>query len=353
MAARYAVATAEFGDVIKAYPDDKLSGNSFFYLGEIDYRAARYAAAVRDYDKVLEQFPDSNKIPAAHLHKGQALIEMKQTEAGIREFRTLIQRFPAAPESTQARSKLNAMGVPIRAASDLYPSLLPFPLRGTRPMTLPEIVKADQDALAAETRAAQCPPFVAVNELEIVRTMPSAFRAAHPVTITPLEPSSTRSYVVDCPSLHSKVLWVTTANNQYREDYLAFINRTHSLTLTAIPKSYDVDHLYNRTRAQSYAMKFIRTALVGYTPNRSHGAGYEKDITTNEALRFRKDRKLMDEITCMKFFGFLSPLRSDPRDAEVDAYATFAASHLGLSFKEVKDNVLLLRGKASNPWAKR
>ena len=114
MAARYAVATAEFGDVIKAYPDDKLSGNSFFYLGEIDYRAAKYATAVRDYDKVLEQFPDSNKIPAAHLHKGQALIEQHQTEAGVREFRTLIQRFPAAPEAIQARSKLNAMGVPIR-----------------------------------------------------------------------------------------------------------------------------------------------------------------------------------------------------------------------------------------------
>ena len=46
-------------------------------------------------------------------------------------------------------------------------------------------------------------------------------------------------------------------------------------------------------------------------------------------------------------------MRSDPRDAEVNAYATFAASTLGLSFKEVRDNVLLLRDKASTPWAKR
>ena len=220
-------------------------------------------------------------------------------------------------------------------------------------LTLAQIVQADQDALAAETRAAQCPPFVAVNDLDIVRTVPTVLRSPHPVTITPLVPNSTKSYIVDCPTLQSKVLWVAPSNNDYRKDYLTFLNNTYALGLTALPGIYDVDHLYNRTRAQSYSMQFIRTALVGYTPNRSHGAGYEKDITTNEALRFRKDRKLMDEITCMKFFGFLSPLRSDPRDAEVNAYATFAASHLGLSFKEVKDNVLLLRDKASNPWAKR
>jgi tol-pal system protein YbgF len=113
MAAKYPIATSEFGDVIKAYPDNSLAGNSFYYLGEIDYRAGKYSAAAKDYDKVLEQFPDSNKIPASHLHKGQALIEMKQNDAGVRELRALIQRFPNSPEATQARSKLNAMGVPI------------------------------------------------------------------------------------------------------------------------------------------------------------------------------------------------------------------------------------------------
>ncbi len=73
MAARYAIATAEFGDVIKSYPDAPLAGNSYYYLGEIDYRAGKYPAAAKDYDRVLEQFPDNSKIPAAHLHKGQAL----------------------------------------------------------------------------------------------------------------------------------------------------------------------------------------------------------------------------------------------------------------------------------------
>jgi TolA-binding protein len=114
MGARYALAVAEFGDVMKYYPDDSLSGNSLYYLGEIDYRAAKYASAAKFYDRLLVQFPASPKVPAARLHKGEALIAMKQTEAGIRELRGLIQRFPNSPESMQARSKLSGMGVPVR-----------------------------------------------------------------------------------------------------------------------------------------------------------------------------------------------------------------------------------------------
>jgi len=112
MAARYAVASAEFGDIIKTYPDSQLAGNAFYYLGEIDFRGAHYSTSVKDYDKVIEQFPDNNKVPAAHLHKGQALVEMQLKDAGIREFRSLIQRFPNSPEAAQARAKLTALGAP-------------------------------------------------------------------------------------------------------------------------------------------------------------------------------------------------------------------------------------------------
>lgn len=110
MAAKYPLASAEFSDVVRAYPDSPLSGNSYYYMGEIDYRAGRYAAAERDYDHVIEQFPGNAKIPASHLHKAQALILQKQDEAGIRELRTLIARFPNSSEASQARSKLSALG---------------------------------------------------------------------------------------------------------------------------------------------------------------------------------------------------------------------------------------------------
>ncbi len=114
MSAKYGLAESEFSDVTRAYPENPLSGSALYYQGEIEFRGGRYGAAVKDYDRVIEQFPDSNKVPAAHLHKGQSLIQLKQNEAGVRELRALIQRFPNSPEATQARSRLNGMGITVK-----------------------------------------------------------------------------------------------------------------------------------------------------------------------------------------------------------------------------------------------
>jgi TolA-binding protein len=113
MGARNALATSEFNDVVKFYPDNPLSGNALFYIGEMDYRSGHFAASIKTYDRVLTEYPASNKIPASHLHKGEALIAMHQNDAGIRELRSLIQRFPNSPEAMQARSRLSGMGVPV------------------------------------------------------------------------------------------------------------------------------------------------------------------------------------------------------------------------------------------------
>lgn len=108
MAGKEQLATSEFNDLIKAYPDDNLSGNAYFYLGEMDLRANRPGPAIKNYDRVIEQYPNNAKIPAAHLHKAQALKQMQQAEASTRELRALIARFPASPEAAQAKSRLAA-----------------------------------------------------------------------------------------------------------------------------------------------------------------------------------------------------------------------------------------------------
>jgi TolA-binding protein len=109
MSAKYPLATSEFNDLIKAYPDDNLSGTAYFYMGEIALRTQKPTMAVKNYDHLLERYPDNTKIPAAHLHKAEALISMKQNENGIRELRALIQRFPNSPEAAQARQKLTSL----------------------------------------------------------------------------------------------------------------------------------------------------------------------------------------------------------------------------------------------------
>jgi TolA-binding protein len=111
--ARYDLATSEFADVIKYYPQNALAGNSSYYLGEIAYRKGLYPAAIRYYDMVLEQFAGSSKSAAAQLRKAQAELASEQREAGIRDLRSLIQRYPSSPEGAQGRSLLNGMGVRI------------------------------------------------------------------------------------------------------------------------------------------------------------------------------------------------------------------------------------------------
>jgi len=109
ISARYTLASSEFTDLIKAYPDDNLSGNAWFYLGEMQTRTHKPSQAIRDYDEVLTHYVDNAKVPAAELHKAQALIETHQNEAAERELHSLIQRFPVSPEASQARAKLNSL----------------------------------------------------------------------------------------------------------------------------------------------------------------------------------------------------------------------------------------------------
>jgi len=110
-AAKMDLATQEFQDYLKFYPSTDLAGNASFYLAEIEFKGGNYAQAAKDYDKVIENFPAGNKVAAAHLKKGYAFAELGQKDAAVAELQSLIQRFPRAPEATQAREKLQQLGV--------------------------------------------------------------------------------------------------------------------------------------------------------------------------------------------------------------------------------------------------
>src|SRR5213075_897844 len=55
-AAKYDLASQEFGDYLKFYPNTDLAGNAQFYLADLEYRQNDFESAVRDYGKVLEQY---------------------------------------------------------------------------------------------------------------------------------------------------------------------------------------------------------------------------------------------------------------------------------------------------------
>jgi|SRR5579864_8063588 len=105
------LASQEFSDYIKFYPNTDLAGNSYFYLGEIQFKQGNYQQAAQSYDQVLQNFPSGNKAASAQLKKGFSLIELGKQDDGVSELRHLIQRYPRSPEALQARERLRKLGV--------------------------------------------------------------------------------------------------------------------------------------------------------------------------------------------------------------------------------------------------
>jgi tol-pal system protein YbgF len=100
------LATQEFTDYVKFYPNTDLSGNAYFYLAELQFRAGNFPKAIEEYDLVLQNFPSGNKAAAAQLKKGFALLELGKDDEGMQELRHVIQRYPKTNEATQARERL-------------------------------------------------------------------------------------------------------------------------------------------------------------------------------------------------------------------------------------------------------
>jgi tol-pal system protein YbgF len=105
------LASQEFSDYVKFYPNTDLAGNCYFYLGEIQFRQGNYQQASQSYDQVLQNFPSGNKAASAQLKKGFSLIELGKQDDGVAELRHLIQRYPKSPEALQARDRLRKLGV--------------------------------------------------------------------------------------------------------------------------------------------------------------------------------------------------------------------------------------------------
>ncbi|MGB8115318.1 MAG: tol-pal system protein YbgF, partial [Candidatus Sulfotelmatobacter sp.] len=108
------LATQEFSDYLKFYPNTDLAGNCYYYLGEIEFRQGKYEQAAQSYDQVLQNYPTGNKAASAQLKKGFALIELGKQDDGVNELRRVIQRYPKSNEALQARERLHKLGVSTR-----------------------------------------------------------------------------------------------------------------------------------------------------------------------------------------------------------------------------------------------
>ncbi len=110
---KYDLATQEFQDYLKYYPDTDLASNAQFYLGEIAFAQAQYPQAMDAYTKVLENYPKSFKLASARLKKALALVEVGEKTTAIRELRSVVRLYPGSEEDRRARAKLKELGATV------------------------------------------------------------------------------------------------------------------------------------------------------------------------------------------------------------------------------------------------
>jgi len=82
---------------IQDYPDHKLAGNAYYWLGETFYVRNKYEGAAKAFAKGYKNFPEGAKAPDNLLKLGLSFRGMGQDESACHVFRKLTQNYPDAP----------------------------------------------------------------------------------------------------------------------------------------------------------------------------------------------------------------------------------------------------------------
>ena len=100
------LALAGFQEFLLHYPDDDLSDNAQYWIGECYYGLNDLDQAILEYLKVRDVYPNADKVPAATLKTGYAFLRKGDSATARRYFETVIREYPDSDEAKFAQDKL-------------------------------------------------------------------------------------------------------------------------------------------------------------------------------------------------------------------------------------------------------
>ena len=111
-AADYANAEVALGTFIKNHPDNSLTSNAHYWLGETYYVRGKFGDAAAAFAEGYQKFPKSSKAADNLLKLGMSLGQLNQKKEACLSFAELNNKFPDAPatikrRADQERGKLN------------------------------------------------------------------------------------------------------------------------------------------------------------------------------------------------------------------------------------------------------
>ncbi len=101
----YGSAESSFSDFLKRYPNDSLSGNAQYWLGETYFVRGQYKAAASAFLKGYQTYAQSGKAADSLLKLAMSLDRLGQKDAACSSFAELSTKFPTAPQSVKARAQ--------------------------------------------------------------------------------------------------------------------------------------------------------------------------------------------------------------------------------------------------------
>lgn len=101
----YGAAETAFDDFLRKYPNDSLSGNAQYWLGESYYVRGQYKQAASAFLKGYQTYGRSAKAPDSLLKLAMSLDKLGQKDAACSSYGELTTRFPSAPPHIKNRAQ--------------------------------------------------------------------------------------------------------------------------------------------------------------------------------------------------------------------------------------------------------
>lgn len=102
----YSLAVSGFQEFLRLFPQNPLSDNAQYWLGECAYTQNDLPRAIDEFQKVVKTYPDGDKVAAAMLKLGYCSLRLNDNAQARRIFDDLIKRFPNTEEARSAKQKL-------------------------------------------------------------------------------------------------------------------------------------------------------------------------------------------------------------------------------------------------------
>jgi len=102
----YAAASRDFRSFVQQYPNESLTPNAYYWLGESYYVTMNYPVALEAFQQLLKQFPQSEKAPDALLKVGYSQYELKQVDAAKATLTEVSTKYPGTNAANLAKERL-------------------------------------------------------------------------------------------------------------------------------------------------------------------------------------------------------------------------------------------------------